>query len=216
MQRNRWSRTILDCLVNKWQVREVSGRPRSFEPERVLTAAMDVFWTKGYEGTGITDLEDATGLGRQSLYGAFGDKRALFERVVDFYFAQVLEPGLVGVLDAPGSARANLERLFDAWLAMATSPDFRGCLISNSQSAVRRGEPEFADVLRRKLKLVEDAFARTLRRAQQAREVPSDLDVRGTARSLVAISEGLAMIGRVQRDRAFIRSVVDGARRLLD
>jgi TetR/AcrR family transcriptional regulator, transcriptional repressor for nem operon len=207
---------ILDYPVKKWHILRVSGRPRGFEPERVLAAAMDVFWTKGYEGTGVTDLEEATGLGRQSLYGAFGGKRTLFERVVDHYFAHVLEPGIVGVLDAPGSARANLERLFDAWLAMATAPDFRGCLIGNSQYAVRRGEPEFADVLRRKLKLVEDALVRTLRRAQQAREVRADLDVRGTARSLVAISEGLAMIGRVQRDRAFIRSVVDGARRLLD
>lgn len=210
-----WALGILDSLFKKWQFRGVSGRPRSFEPERVVAAAMDVFWTKGYEGTGITDLEEATGLGRQSLYGAFGDKHALFERVVDFYFEHVLTPGIVGVLDAPGSARANLERLFDAWLAMATSPEFRGCLVSNSQSAIRRDEPEFADVLRRKLKLLEGAFARTLRRAQQAREVSADLDVRATARSLVAIGEGLALIGRVQPDRAFIRGVVDGARRLL-
>jgi TetR/AcrR family transcriptional repressor of nem operon len=207
---------VLDSVFKKWQTRRVSGRPRSFEPERVLEAAMHVFWIKGYEATGITDLEEATGLGRQSLYGAFGDKRALFARVVDFYFDHVLKPGIVDLLDAPGSARANLERLFDAWQAAATSPDFNGCLIGNCQNAVRHDEPEVADMLRRKLKLFEDAFTRTLRRAQHAREVSAEMDVRATARSLLAISEGLSVIGRVQHDRAFIRGVVDGARKLLD
>ena len=68
------------------------GRPRSFDPDVVLDQAMAVFWKQGFEGTGMPDLEQATGLGRQSLYGAFGDKRTLFARVVEHYFARVLKP----------------------------------------------------------------------------------------------------------------------------
>jgi len=165
---------------------------------------------------GLAGLEQATGLGRQSLYGAFGDKRALFTRVIDHYFEAVLKPGFVDVLDAPGSARANLERIFEQWQLVATMPEFNGCLLGNSANALGLGEPEFADFLRRKLKLLEDAFARALRRAQDAGEVAAALDPRATARSLLAISQGLAVIGRVQRDRVFIRGVVDSARRLLD
>jgi TetR/AcrR family transcriptional repressor of nem operon len=194
----------------------MAGRPRSFEPDAVLERAMHVFWAKGYEATGIADLEDATGLGRQSLYGAFGDKRALFARVVDFYFERVLKPGLVDVLDAPGSARKNLELVFHRWIEVATAPDFNGCLVGNGVSAMSPGDPELADLLRRKLKLLEEALVRVLRRAQEAREVPATLDPRATARSLLAISQGLAVIGRVHRERSFISSVVDGARRLLD
>lgn len=178
---------------------------------------MHVFWARGYEGTGIADLEQATGLGRQSLYGAFGDKRALFGRVVDHYFDAVLKPGIVDVLDAPGSARANLERIFEQWQLVAAAPEFNGCLVGNSAAgALGPGEPEFAEILRRKLKLLEDAFARALRRAQDAGEVSAALEPRATARSLLAIAQGLAVIGRVQRDRTFIRGVVDSARRLLD
>ena len=194
----------------------MAGRPRSFEPELVLERALAQFWSKGYEATGIAELEVATGLGRQSLYGAFGDKRALFTRVVDFYFERVLKPGYLDVLDAPGSGRANLERLFDQWQAVAAGPDFNGCLVGNTASALRADDPEMAELLRRKLKLLEDAFVRALRRAVEAGEVPSTLDPRSTARALLAIAQGLAVIGRVQRDRAFVRGVVDGARRLLE
>ena len=57
-----------------------------FDEDQVLERAMNVFWALGYEGAGIADLEKATELGRQSLYGAFGSKRELFGRVVEFYF----------------------------------------------------------------------------------------------------------------------------------
>ena len=85
---------------------------------------MRLFWRKGYEATGIAELERATGLGRQSLYGAFGDKRSLFLRVVERYFERVLEPYIVDILDAPGSGRANVERIFQQWEATAVAPDF--------------------------------------------------------------------------------------------
>ncbi len=53
------------------------ARPREFNVDTVLESAMQVFWAKGYESTSLDDLCEATGLGRSSLYAAFGDKRAL-------------------------------------------------------------------------------------------------------------------------------------------
>ena len=59
-------------------VRRRRGRPRAFEPETALTQAMDVFWKDGLAATSLDDVSAATGLNRPSLYGAFGDKRALY------------------------------------------------------------------------------------------------------------------------------------------
>src|SRR5687767_3760786 len=118
---------------------------------------MGIFWKQGYEATSLVDLERATGLGRQSLYGVFGDKRGLFLAVVEHYLRQVLQPGF-DVLDAPGPARANLERVFDAWEASATAPEFQGCLVGNSVAEFGRSDPDLAEVLRRKLELMEAAF----------------------------------------------------------
>lgn len=193
----------------------MSGRPRSFEPEQVLAQAMGVFWQKGYEATGIADLEAATGLRRQSLYGAFGDKRALFLRVVDFYFDHVLKPGLVDVLDAPGSGLANLERIFAQWEALAVAPDFNGCLVGNATSELHARDEEMADVLRRKLRLVEDGFYRAVKRAMEHQEISPTLDARATARALLTTAQGLAVVAKVHKERAFVRSVILSARRLL-
>jgi TetR/AcrR family transcriptional regulator, transcriptional repressor for nem operon len=192
----------------------VAGRPRSFDVDQVLGQAMLVFWKKGFEATGLVDLERATGLGRQSLYGVFGDKRGLFLAVVEHYFQRVLEPGFA-VLDAPGSARANLERIFDAWEAMATAPEFLGCLVGNSVPEFGSTDLEVSAVLRRKLELMEAAFTRALRRAKKDGEVSAELDVNGTARSLLTLAQGLAVVARANRDPAFVHSVVQTARSLL-
>lgn len=192
----------------------MAGRPRAFDIEQVLGLAMGVFWKQGYEATGLVELERATGLGRQSLYGVFGDKRGLFLAVVEHYLERVLQPGFA-VLDAPGSARANLEQVFAAWEAALAAPEFNGCLVGNSVAEFGSRDPELASVLRRKLELMEAAFTRALRRAKREGSVRADLDVKSVARSLLTLAQGLAVVGRAHRDPAFVRSVVQTARELL-
>ncbi len=177
---------------------------------------MGAFFVKGYEGTSLADLEQATGLGRQSLYGAFGDKRALFARVIEHYFATQLKPGLIDVLDAPGSALGNIERLIDIMEQVATSPTFNGCLVGNSIADLGVIDKETAEILASKLRLIEEALLRAIRRAQKDGELRADLDARATARSFLALSQGLSVVARVQREHTFVRSVLRTARRLLD
>src|ERR1700693_3521049 len=62
-----------------------TGRPRSFDSDKALDAAMQVFWRKGYEGASLSDLTGAMGINRPSLYAAFGDKEALFRKALDRY-----------------------------------------------------------------------------------------------------------------------------------
>jgi TetR/AcrR family transcriptional repressor of nem operon len=194
----------------------MSGRPRAFDSQKVLESAMHAFWRRGFEATSVADLEAATGLGRQSLYGAFGDKRALFKQVVDFYHEHVLKPGIIDVLDAAGSGRANIERVLEQWAALASSSDFNGCLVGNASTDLGLHDAEMAEVLRGKLRALEDAFARALRRAVRDGELKQELDVRSTARHLLTIAQGLAVLARVQREPSFVRAVIDNARRLLD
>jgi len=194
----------------------VSGRPRQFDPDAVLDAAMAVFWKKGYAGTALAELEAATKLGRQSLYGAFGDKRALFARVVERYFEVVLRPYIIDVLDAPGSPRANVEQVIRAWESAAAAPEFNGCLVGNSSSEMGLHDPEMAELLRRKLELLEAAFHRALTRAQRAGEISAGADVRALARSFVVTAQGLSIVCRVNRERAFVRAVARDALARLD
>ena len=72
----------------------ILARPRSFEKLEVLNRAMKVFWEKGYAGTSISELAEQTGLQPGSLYGTFGDKETLFEKVLEHYRKTVIEPRL--------------------------------------------------------------------------------------------------------------------------
>ena len=191
------------------------GRPRSFEPDEILDRAMALFWKRGYAATGLAELEQVTGLGRQSLYGAFGDKRALFARAVERYFDVVLKPHLIDVLDAPGSGRANVERIIAQWETTAAAPDFNGCLVGNSSTELSLHDPAIVELLRRKLELMESAFHRALCRAERAGELGAGVDPRAVARTLLALAQGLAVIGRVNRNRGFVRAIAAEARALL-
>src|SRR5690606_39630614 len=85
------------------------GRPREFDVEDALAAALRVFWAKGYEGASLTDLTDAMAITRPSLYAAFGNKEALFKQALDLYETEKLAY-VKGALAAP-TAKSVVQRM---------------------------------------------------------------------------------------------------------
>src|SRR5262245_63511915 len=104
------------------------GRPREFDTEEALDAALEVFWRKGYEGASLPDLTEAMGINRPSLYAAFGNKEELFRRVVARY---IEGPGTcVREALALPTARAAAAALLEATIDIVTdAKNPRGCLL---------------------------------------------------------------------------------------
>ncbi len=117
------------------------GRPRTFDEDIAVDRVMDVFWRKGYRGTTPQDLADAIGVGKGSLYNAFGSKRELFTRALDRYRDQ--QAVLVDqALGAPGPIKERIATALELMIDMNfADPDRRGCLAVNTAGAgrVRRG-----------------------------------------------------------------------------
>ena len=95
------------------------GPDKQFDRDVVLERAMEVFWQNGYEGTGMTALLEQMGIGRQSLYDTFGDKRTLFREALTRYATTMISP-LLGQLNAPGSALGNIKKVLEMWKASAS------------------------------------------------------------------------------------------------
>ena len=95
------------------------GRPRGFDEDAALDAAMRLFWQQGYEATGVADLTKAMGITTPSLYTAFGNKDELFRRAVDRY---VSGPAAPPGRSVPATDRPRNRRTPDPWHDHASPP----------------------------------------------------------------------------------------------
>jgi TetR/AcrR family transcriptional regulator, transcriptional repressor for nem operon len=109
------------------------ARPRGFSTEDAVAAATGVFWSKGYQGTAISDLEQATGLNRSSLYAAFGTKQAIFKLALEWYLRGFIAPRLAP-MERPEAGDGDIERFFAglAGFFRTGSQARHGCLMINS------------------------------------------------------------------------------------
>jgi AcrR family transcriptional regulator len=108
------------------------ARPREFDERQVIENLMTVFWNKGYEAATMQDLVKASGLLKGSLYGAFGDKQALYLAALKHYNRTRIQAG-IDMLNGEGSARQKIARLFDNVIESTKRGLFAGgCLLCNA------------------------------------------------------------------------------------
>jgi TetR/AcrR family transcriptional repressor of nem operon len=142
----------------------MSGR-RSYEERTVVDAAMGVFWDRGLEWTAIGDLEDATGLGRSSLYLAFGSKRGIFDAALEGYLEGFIQP----MLDPLEAAQAGLREaagFFRALAILFRDPQAqRGDLMINTIAELAGRDPTFTGPAAQFANQLRAAFANALRGA---------------------------------------------------
>jgi TetR/AcrR family transcriptional regulator, copper-responsive repressor len=188
------------------------GRPRAFEPETALTRAMDVFWQDGFAATSLDDLSAATGLNRPSLYGAFGDKRALYLRAYRQYRKRVNEE-FAPLFQARAPLRAKLRRILIAALELYLSGEEgpRGCFTVLTTSSDAVADPEVRALVAEAIDSTDRAFGRLFADARAAGELPAGADPRALARLASATIHTLSIRARARIPKAQILPVIDGA-----
>ncbi len=176
------------------------GRPREFQESDVVDDAVRQFWKNGYRGTSITDLLNATGLERGSLYKAFDDKHSLFEAALGVY----LRAGRVAMRRILEGKGAPLDRLRD-WINQALekcagaedSPC--GCLAVNSMIELAPSDHRIRIRLARHWSIVEGSLTRTLAEGQRVGEIRDDLPARELAQLIIRMMAGAAVFKRQGR-----------------
>jgi AcrR family transcriptional regulator len=174
----------------------VLGRPRAFDREAALEAAMLVFWRKGFLATSMNDLCDAMGIRSPSLYAAFGGKEALYLEAVEHY-AKTIGPSVWGPLSAGPTARAGVENLLMA--AIAALPECgatpAGCMVA--LSAVGEECPgEIPGSLRKFRVQCLELLRSRLNEALAAGELSSSQDVDRLSRFYFGIYQAIAIQAR--------------------
>ena len=191
------------------------GPEKQFNRDEVLEKAVDLFWNQGYTATGMNQLLKQMGIGRQSLYDTFGDKKSLYLEALERYFHR-LSGRWMAVLEKPGSPLGNLKELFRAMVRLSEESGFSGCFIGNSLAEFGHSDPDVRRILAKSVEKMEAGLTQLMRRAKEAGELSPRACPEDLARMLIVTTQGAALLSKVQPDRKRTESVLKTAFAMLE
>lgn len=180
------------------------ARPKEFDTDVALDAAVGVFGEHGFEGSSSAMLVEAMGIGRQSLYDTFGDKWQLYQKAVRRY-AQREQAAHLGALRGTARAIDGIEALVRRVVDTATQPCLgvgSVCEFGVSRPDLLETRAPFADVLL-------SAIAGRVHEAQQDGHIPADLDPQATAGFLITSIAGIRIAGRGGADKTMLGALAE-------
>lgn len=191
------------------------ARPRTFDEERALDAAMRAFWVNGYEATSTQDLCEATGLGRSSIYNTFSSKHELFRRALARYMDSMTSVQ-VEILEDVGRSpmerlRALFERVIDTEYECRENGHSIGCLTVNTTVELAGRDPEAAEMLAGDLAVRLAAISAVIRTGQSGGDVTSTRDAGELAQFLNAVIGGMRVSAQGGVDRAALTAIAETA-----
>ena len=183
------------------------GRPREFDVDVALGAALRVVWTKGYEGASLTDLTEAMQITRPSLYAAFGNKEALFKQALDLYETEKLS--YVGAALAAETARGVARNLLYGAIDTVTGGDCRGCMGVIASVACQSVEESIRDDVTRRTESSRNAMVARMQRAIDEGDFATPVEAEAITRYLMAVMQGMSVQAGSGASREQLQQVAD-------
>ncbi|MGW9713057.1 MULTISPECIES: TetR/AcrR family transcriptional regulator [Streptomyces] len=192
-------------------------RPRSFDERHVLEQARERFWAGGFAGTRMDDIAAATGLGKGSLYGAFGDKTKLFHLVFDDWCARIVEVAggpLAGGPDAEAWTRLSA---YVHLMAENTASDTerRGCLLAKGAAELAQHDPAVAARSSETMTALLGLLRTEISAAQRHGDIDAAADPDHLAALLLTVVRGIEAVGKAGLGPEALRGVADTAMAVL-
>jgi AcrR family transcriptional regulator len=189
------------------------ARPRTFDPDEVLDTARDVFWQKGFQGTSLDDITAETGLTKPSLYAAFGDKTALFLKILERYHDQIIARSRK-VLNGGPSARAAIEAWLTSFVPYCSGiKGRRGCLSINTATDGGLDEAELRKSIARFNEKLEELILARLEADRS--QFSKDFDPAAAAQIIMTVYVGLMVLSKQTPTPERVKSVIAQVMRLL-
>jgi TetR/AcrR family transcriptional regulator, transcriptional repressor for nem operon len=191
------------------------ARPREFDEGAVLDAAIRQFWLRGYEATSVRDLAEEMGIAGASLYNAFGDKQALYERSLSRYLERSFRERIRRFEHSLPPREAIIAFLEDIIQRSLEDRLRRGCLLVNSTIETAPQDGEFHKIVATFLGEVESFFLRCVVAGQRDQTIPKSQSAQDLARLLLGLLLGIRVLGRARPDRKLLEGLVRPAFALL-
>ncbi|MER6489256.1 TetR/AcrR family transcriptional regulator [Streptomyces virginiae] len=189
------------------------ARPRAFDEHQVLERAREQFWVTGYAGTRMDDIAQATGLGKGSLYGAFGDKGKLFHRVFGDWCTAVVEVAEGQLASGPDAEAMARLSAYVHLMAENTASDTqrRGCLLAKGTAELAQHDPAVAGRSAETMKALLTLLRTDISAAQRHGDIDGAADPERLAALLLTVVRGIEAVGKAGLDPATVRNIADTA-----
>jgi AcrR family transcriptional regulator len=171
------------------------ARTKEFDRDQALRRAVEVFWDRGYEAASTEELLAAMGIGRQSMYNAFGDKRRLYIEALQHYQAETGAEMFERLSSAPSPLTALAGVLLEV-ARQTTEERRRGCMAVNAATEFGQADQEIGAIVSGGVNLCHVAYERLLAEAKRTGEARPDLDERAAARFLHSTLVGMRVQAR--------------------
>ncbi|WP_028543291.1 TetR/AcrR family transcriptional regulator [Paenibacillus taiwanensis] len=191
------------------------ARTREFDEEKVLDAAMQLFWEKGYEATSLSDLTARMGIQRPSIYSAFGDKKELFEAALRKYTMSRASD-----VRARLQSHSSVKEAFSTFFEDVISEEYvgdrsRGCFCINTMVELAPHDEKFEILTREHQMYLAVIFQETIERGIQSGELEATVDARALSQALIISLIGLTVMMKSRPQRAFVDNAVKATLALL-
>jgi TetR/AcrR family transcriptional repressor of nem operon len=191
------------------------ARPKEYDPEKVLSEAMNVFWGTGYFGTNMQQLIEATRLKPGSLYGAFSSKEALFLAALDHYGKMSVE-SVQSILYSHDSPAEGIRAWIGRIASEVSGKEMHGCLLVNTAIELSGRSPQIRERVNAHLEEIRKLLAVRLGEAREAGEISSDKDPEALAAFMLCTIWGLRVLGETCPSEVKVNAITNQLAALLE
>lgn len=183
---------------------------KSFDRKQAIEQAMLLFWRRGYEGTSMAELVEATGASRYGLYDEFGDKRGLFLAALDRYLARLVKPHY-RALNRKNAGLDDIRSFFEAFIAVAGTPvQLMGCLMCHTVSRPIANDADVAKRVALFMDVLKNSFTNALGNAKKSGDLPDGAKPKDLAAFFAGMVLATSLLCRAETDaettRAFLQT----------
>ena len=184
------------------------ARKKEYDRKEVLEAATLVFWTKGYQGTSISDLVAATELNKHSMYAEFGNKEGLYIECLNTY-ANDIQKYIYNMLTREPLGLHNIEEFLRNRVDYAASKDCIGCMVVNSTVEKELIEAEAFELTQKHFSAHEELIVNCFKAAQEKGEVSKESDPEILAKYVLNFASGLMVLGKTKQKKETLESMLE-------
>lgn len=186
-------------------------RTKDFDEQEVIEKAVMLFWQKGYNGTSMQDLIDGLGIGRSSIYHAFGDKRTLYLKALEYY-QQEGTKRLVDTINAGPTIQEALRKLMEMGISDRVSGGIpEGCFKVNAGVEVGVEDEEILKCLHEDDVIIENALCTAIKQQQDSGKLSAAKNPRALARFICSTISGIRVYAKTKKDKGFFDDIINTA-----